>query len=393
MIDHIFSVDLRMLYASGIGTYLQNLFPGILSFHKNTEFNLLGRMQEIGQLSNVGSEHITLINCNSPVYSLSEQLELFRKIPSETDLFWSPHYNIPLLPVKAKKRIVTIHDVFHLAFFNQLTLTQKIYAKLVLNAAVRLSDRIITVSNFSKSEIIKYTGIDKDKITVIYNGIDMSLFRPITDKLNRPPLSSLNKETATDIDNLRKKYRLPVEFIIFVGNVKPHKNLMRLLEAYELLVKKEGIDRNLVIVGKKDEFITGDSKLIRFLENNSYLQEKVLFTGYVETAELPAIYNSASMLVFPSLYEGFGFPPLEAMACGCPAIVSNAASLPEVCGDAAYYVDPYSVESIAEGMNKVHSDGALREDLIQKGLERAGMFSWEESAKEHMNIFEEIITN
>ena len=393
MTDHVFSVDLRMLHASGIGTYLQNLLPNLLSIHKDLKYNLLGRRQEFRQFPIAGNENVTLIDYDSPVYSLSEQIELFRKLPSDTALFWSPHYNIPLLPINAKKKIVTIHDVFHLAFFDQLSLKEKIYARLMLNAAVRMSDKIITVSNFSRSEIIKYTGADKDRITVIHNGIDRRLFRPITDKEKYSPASSPPKEGITILDNLRKKYSLPKEFIIFVGNVKPNKNLKRLLEAYELLIKKGDAKYGLVIIGKKEGFITGDSESFRFLKNSSSLQEKVLFTGSVDTSELPAVYNSASMLVFPSLYEGFGLPPLEAMACGCPVIVSNTASLPEVCGDAAYYVDPYSVESIAEGMNKVHSDGALREDLIQKGLERAGMFSWEESAKEHMNIFEEIITN
>jgi glycosyltransferase involved in cell wall biosynthesis len=292
------------------------------------------------------------------------------------DIFWSPHYNIPLAPIRAKKRLLTIHDVFHLAFIDQLSFKQKIYARSVLNSAVKISDLIVTVSNFSKSEIVKYTKTGRGKITVIHNGIDTEKFRELDDAALIP---------------VKKKYDMPEKFILFVGNVKPHKNLKRLLGAYEILIKKGITDYDLVIVGKKEGFITGDSEVFSILNNNSILREKVLFAGYIDNSDLPAVYNLASLLVFPSLYEGFGLPPLEAMACGCPTVVSNAASLPEVCGDAAYYIDPYDIENMAEGMDRVLNDDTLRQDLIKKGFEREGLFSWGESSMEHLKIFDEIL--
>ena len=124
-----------------------------------------------------------------------------------------------------------------------------------------------------------------------------------------------------------------------------------------------------------------------------FLKDRVVFLDYVPEKDLPHLYSEAAAFVFPSLYEGFGLPPLEAMACGCPVIVSNAASLPEVCGDAAYYVDPYDVESIAEGIYKVLMNEILRQDLIAKGLERVKLFSWEKAAKEHLKVFEEVLNS
>ncbi|MBI4699332.1 MAG: glycosyltransferase family 4 protein [Nitrospirae bacterium] len=343
-----------MLNSSGIGTYLQYLLPCILPSYKNVRFNLLGNRTRLQQSICAGYENITPIDCNSKVYSVAEQIELFRKIPPGTDLFWSPHYNIPLLPVKVRKRIVTIHDVYHLAFYDQLTLTQKAYAKLMLNTAVRISDRIITVSDFSRSEIIKYTGINDSKITVIHNGVDAGKFKPADGNM------------MTVVNDLREKFNLPEKFILYAGNVKPHKNLKRLLNAYATLLKRGLENYCLVIVGQRQGFITSDSDVFKILNDNSFLREKVFFIGHISNEDLPYFYNSASILAFPSLYEGFGLPPLEAMACGCPVVVSNAASLPEVCGDAACYVDPYNVESIAEGMYKVLTDESLRQSLIEK---------------------------
>ncbi len=372
------TIDARMLSASGIGTYIQNLVPEIISAYKNIKFNVLGNRSDLQQSSFAGKANVSLIDCDSPVYSVTEQFEFSRRIPKGTTLLWSPHYNVPLIPTSAQKRLVTIHDVFHLAFSDQLNLRQKTYARLMLNAAVRLSNKIVTVSNFSKTEIMKYTKISSNKISVIHNGINIEQF-----KVLRGP----------DINHTKIKYGLPEKFILFVGNIKPHKNLKRLLVAYEKLYKQDLKDYGLVMVGKKDGFITGDNELFRILKNKSALQERVLFTGSVETAELSAIYNSASMLVFPSLYEGFGLPPLEAMACGCPVIVSNTASLSEVYGDAAYYVDPYNPESIAEGIHKLLYDKGLRQGLIQKGFKRTKMFTWKNSVEKHMNIFEEVINS
>lgn len=359
----ILTIDFRMHNASGIGTYIKNIIPFLVD---NFDIILLGNTQEIQKYK--WSNKVRIIECNSKIYSIKEQFELFNKIP-RCDIFWSPHYNTPLLPIRAKKRLVTIHDVFHLAFYNTLSLKQKLYAKLVINQAAYRSDKILTVSNFSVNEIHKYTNTKKD-ITVAYNAIDYSKFTVINDKAK--------------LQLIKEKYGLPNEFLLFVGNVKPHKNLKNLLLAIK------DININLVIVGKKDGFITGDENISNLIQKCD-LENRVFFTGYVEDDDIPIIYNLAKVFVFPSLYEGFGIPPLEAQACGCPVICSNVASLPEVGGvDSVIYCNPYSIEDIATKIKMVLDDGNLQNELKIKGFENIKRFSWEKSAQKIAKIIEEL---
>ena len=342
-------VDARMINASGIGRYLKELLPYIVNKFETT---LIGDEREIKKFE--WSKKVKIINSNAPIYSVKEQIELFKKIP-ETDIFWSPHYNIPVLPVKAKKRVVTIHDVYHLAFKSTLTVPQKIYAEFMIKQAVKKSDVIITVSEFSRNEILKYTNTKKS-ISVVYNGINKKYFRNT--------LKSGEKE----------------KYILYVGNVKPHKNLVRALEAFKKLNLK---NFRFMIVGEKENFITKETRIEKIARE---LGDKVIFTGYINDENLIDVYQKAYLFLFPSLYEGFGFPPLEAMACGTPVVVSNAASLPEICGDAAYYVNPYEIEDIAQGIKKVLEDVNLRNKLIEKGIQRAKSFNWENSANRIISL-------
>ncbi len=354
-------VDFRMHNASGIGTYIRNIIPFMVDIF---DVILLGTSEEIQKYS--WSNKVKIIECTSKIYTIKEQFELFVKIP-KCDIFWSPHYNVPLLPIKANRRVVTIHDVFHLAFYETLSLKQKLYAKLVINQATSRSDKILTVSEFSVDEIRKYTNTKND-IEVVYNAIDFDKFKIIYDK--------------SKLDFAKDKYKLPNKFLLFVGNVKPHKNLKNLLLAIK------DIDINLVIVGKKDGFITGDDNISSLIEKCN-LENRVFFTGYVDDEDIPAIYNLAKVFVFPSLYEGFGIPPLEAQASGCPVICSNVASLPEVGGiDSVVYCDPYSVEDIAEKIKMVLADENLQNELKIKGFENIKRFSWEESAKKIIDVIE-----
>jgi glycosyltransferase involved in cell wall biosynthesis len=348
--------------ASGIGTYIKNIVPFMINIY---DITLFGNCEEIQKYS--WSNKVKIIECNSKIYSIKEQFELALKI-TKCDFFWSPHYNIPLFSIKAKKRVVTIHDVFHLAFYDDLSFKQKVYARFVINQAVRKSDVVLTDSFFSTSEIKKYTGHDVNHI--VGCAIDFNRFHIID---------------TIELVRVRNKYNLPEKFILFVGNIKPHKNLKKLL----LSLEKVSII-NLVIVGKKDGFITGDDELAVLINNTAFLKNRVHFTGYVKDEDIPIIYNLAKLFVFPSLYEGFGIPPLEAQACGCPVITSNAASLPEVCGDSVIYCDPYSVDDITNKINMVLSDDALQKELRARGFENIKRFSWEKSAQQIINIIEDI---
>ena len=347
-------IDFRMHNAAGIGTYIQNIIPFLLN---EFEVSLLGKQDGIKKYP--WSPHVNIIECHSNIYTVKEQWELFKKVPA-CDIFWSPHYNIPLLPIRAKKRIVTIHDVFHLAFYKNLSFRQKIYAKIVIAQAIKRSDLVFTVSEFSKNEIKKYTKTKKN-IEVIYNAVNLELFRVINN------VSFLKK--------IKNKYQLPDNFILFVGNVKPHKNLKSII----LAIKNTGI--NLVIVGQKEGFITGDPHLFELI-NNFHLKDKVFFTGYVENDELPVLYNLATTFVFPSIYEGFGIPPLEAQACGCPVVCSNKASLPEICGkDNVVYCDPLNVEELKKKIAQVWQNNKIQDDLKKRGLENIKRFSWKKSSQ------------
>jgi len=371
------TIDARMICASGVGRYLRSLLP-FLADNQSFSITLLGNAGVLNNYGMFNSDRIRVVECNAKIYSLKEQFELAKKIPKACDLFWSPHYNTPILPIRAKRRLVTIHDVFHLAFFDMLTLRQKAYARLMFNTSSRLADKIITDSEFSKAEIIRYTGIDAGKLRVVPCGIDKKTFKLI--------------EGKDRLQEIKRSYNLPDKFILFVGNLKPHKNLTTLLKAFDIMTYESGVDCGLVLVGKKEGFISGDSEITAMIEKSRNLSERVTLTGYIEDKDLPVIYNLASVFVLPSLYEGFGLPPLEAMACGCPAVVSDIPSIREVCGDAAYYVDPYDAGLMAQRIYRVFSDETLRQSLQRKGSERSKLFGWEDSAGKLINIFVEVMS-
>ncbi len=359
-------LDARMLHASGIGTYLQNLLPALASAFKLT---LLGHPEELSGYP------ATVIPTDIPIYSIPEIIRFPSLVP-RCDIFWSPHYNIPLLPVKAKKRLVTIHDVYHLAYLDTLSMKQRIYAKVMMQTAIKKSQHIITVSQFSKKEIIKYCGALPDKISVIHNGVDHQHFKKLEDKRL--------------LQTVREKYQLPKQFILFVGNVKPHKNLINLVKAFAK-VKEKIPDISLVIVGKKDGFITSESDVLPFINQDQGLTGRIIFTGFVDDQDLPVIYNLARLFVFPSLYEGFGLPPLEAMACGCPVLVSDRASMPEVCGEYVNYFSPTDIESIAGGLlEKLPQPEAEKQPEIQNGLARAQTFTWQQSTQAHIDLIRQL---
>jgi glycosyltransferase involved in cell wall biosynthesis len=355
-------VDTRMLRNSGIGVYIQNLLK---YFKMVTSVELLKAADQVSQAE-------VVCNLKSSIYSLKEQLEMSKQI-MPVDLFWSPHYNIPVFPIRAKKRVVTIHDVYHLAFAADLSLFQKWYARIMIKIAVVKSDAIITVSQFSKQEIIRFTGCDADKITVIYNGIDQQV-------------------TRKDSSYINNKYKLPEKpYLLFVGNVKPHKNLFFFLQAFKDLEKSLYEAYEVVIVGRNEGMITGDPRLFSWLKQHDDLAKKVTFTGLVDDEDLNTIYANASLFIFPSYYEGFGLPPLEAMLNGCPVVASNAASIPEICADAAVYFNPFDKEEITASISRVLEDKKLAEDLRVAGHDRVKAFTWENAGKMHLDVFEKII--
>ncbi len=353
------AVDVRMMWASGIGSYIRNLVSRIIVRYPDIKFYLLGNPAEMDRWEGFKKPNVQRIKTSSPIFSFSEQWEIARKIPLDSALFWSPNYNFPVL--YKGKLLVTVHDVFHLA--NPQFVSgphRRFYAKFMFKKLVDRSDEILCVSQFTKKELLRLAGGKADKMNVIHNGVDPSWFKVA--KKERPH---------------------PKPYLLFVGNVKPHKNLGRLLQAFALL--KDRIPHDLILIGKKEGFITGDREVINQAER---FGKRVRFTGVLEDEQLHQFYACADLLVFPSLYEGFGLPPLEAMASGTPVACSNTASLPEVCGDASIYFDPYRPEDMAEKIEKVLTDKTLRKDLMKKGLEHAHRFDWENTVAETARILE-----
>lgn len=368
-------IDARMINNSGIGVYIRNYTEYVLRDKFFEEVILIGNKKELDKFFSSYSNWYCK-ETNIDIYSIKEQLILPFLIP-QCDVFWSPHYNIPLLPIRAKKRIVTLPDTAHLALSDSFRfgLIKRLYSKIVFKAATKLSDEITTISEFSKKEILYYTQVNEDKVKSIHLGINDTLFRPIQD--------------THLLTKVFEKYKLPQNFILFVGNIKPHKNLTTLLDAF-LLAKPKIENCQLVILGKKEGFITGDRKIFEKISKNPILEEHVHFTGYVAEEDLPSIYNLASLFVFPSIYEGFGFPPLEAMACGCPVVCSNSASLPEVCGDAVFYVDALNASEMALGIQEALSNDILRKELTAKGFNKAKQYEWKRSSEQFTDCLKNI---
>jgi len=272
-------------------------------------------------------------------------LELPLKIPT-CDLFWSPHFTMPFFPIKASRCIVTIHDTFHLDNLHHFSLIKQMYAKKMIGNAVSKADLILTVSEFTKQRIVHHFPKTKDKIQVIYSGCDH--------------LSHLDPEPIADV---------PSSFFLFVGNHKIYKNFLVALQSF-----MQAKEMHLIVVDK--------TKILEKKYGN--IQDNIYFFGEVTDSQLAWLYRNARALIFPSLYEGWGLPPLEAMQLGCPVIASHRASIPEACGEAALFFDPKNSSDL---LAKMHELPKVKERLILAGKQRAVQFTWEKSAKEHLKAF------
>jgi glycosyltransferase involved in cell wall biosynthesis len=267
-------------------------------------------------------------------------------------------------PLFYKKNIVVLHDLIFMKnekwFSKKFHYIYRFYTPILLKKALK----IITVSNFSKQDIMQTFNISPDKIEVVYNAVS----KEFQDYANE------------DFENKYGDYILAVASFL-----SPRKNLCNTIKAFNRLQIKE---LKLVVAGAELKHFSDQNIL-----NEVKLNKNIILAGYVDDKTLVNFYKNAKFLVFPSLYEGFGIPPIEAMSCGCPVLVSNIASLPEVCANAAYYVDPYNIKDITEGMDKILNNNDLRNELIQKGYQRQTEFSWENSTSKLIQIIENIYTN
>jgi len=356
------TIDCRMLDASGIGTYIRSVVPRIVRSRPEWQFALIGPEARMREMDWTSLGNATVIGCTAPIYGIREQFAVLRCIPQGTHLFWSPHYNIPVL--YRGKMLVTVHDVLHLAMPQYAKgVLKQTYARAMFRAVRRHAQAVICDSDFTVAELQRLTPPSPQIVRRIYNGVDDNWFQ---------------------VSETLSPHARP--YLVYVGNVKPHKNLCTLLDAFGRV--KDNIAEDLIIVGKREGFITGDDNIAEYARD---LGDRVVFTGYVSDDLLHQYVAHAVALVFPSLYEGFGLPAVEAMAAGCPVLASNAASIPEVCGDAALYCDARNPDDLATGILRIAQDAELREILRQRGPQRARMFSWDACADETANIMLEVL--
>ena len=365
------AIDVRKLHDFGIGTYVRNLLRQLSQLDHDSEYVLLCRSEDRAVVEELG-ENFRAVTESSGQYSLGEQISVpLRLCLASPHLFHTPHYVLPVLtPCRS---IVTIHDCIHLIFPEYLrNRMAHTYARAMFWTAAHRASRILTVSEASKRDILRFFGVADEKVTVIHNAIDDRFYK-------EPP--------EEHIVRVRERYQLSDRFLMYAGNVKPHKNLERLIDAFVLLREKKGnADLRLLITGSE----ISKYAILRRAVHRYNLHKYVRFLGYQTERTLATLYRLADVFVFPSLYEGFGLPPLEAMASGTPVVVSRASSLPEVVGDSGVLVNPYDPISIADGVQTVLADNNFTEDLKKRGLARARTFSWAKSIERIHRIYQEV---
>lgn len=371
---------------SGIGDYEYNLTKQLLAMNKENEYILIHIKSKNSQnhyhdIFTRGKEVVVnQIKSPSIIFDriINKRIIMPRILKKEEfDLI---HEMSPIISMSyiLSFKFITVHDIFYLSEKNILDKSNKFNLQLVFRLLnmyflQRLLKNhpihIITISEYIKQELINYLKISESRITVIYEGV------------NHEKYKRLSKN-----DEIMKKYSIPEDrrMILCVGSEHPRKNFPTLIKAFHKLKKKYG-DVKLVKVGSP-QWKGARGELLKLIKELN-LQNVIIFTGYVSEEDLPGIYNVADLFVFPSFYEGFGLPPLEAMACGCPVITSNTSSIPEVVGDAGIMVDPYDVDGLADAMYEVLTNESLREDMIKRGLKRAKMFSWEKCARETLKVY------
>jgi glycosyltransferase involved in cell wall biosynthesis len=367
------AIDVRKWRDYGIGTYVRNLVRHLAPLDSETTYFLFCDRGDEATLRDLAENFVPIVD-TSPGYSLSEHLTIPLKLRRlGVNLFHSPHYVLPLLcPTPS---VVTIHDCIHLLFPEYLpNRMAHSYARFMIGSAIRRSALVLTVSEASRRDILRlYPEAQPERIRVVPNAIDPFL---------------VDDPGIEEMERVRERYQIRGRFVLYAGNIKPHKNLDRLIAAFGLLKRRPGHeDLKLLIIG--DE-VSRYGSFRRSVEAAGVRQE-VRFFGFVPDRTLAALYRLAAVFAFPSLYEGFGLPPLEAMACGTPVVTSRISSLPEVVGDAALLVDPYSVKDIALGIERVLADEELRAGLKVRGLARAQSFSWDRSVREIHAVYMKVL--
>jgi len=360
------AIDARWL-VGGIGAYTEKLLLGLGKGTNDVEFHAITRQADATRVKEMCSG-VTIVDV--PIYTVMEQV-LIPRAARQCDLLHVPHFNIPLL--HRRPLVVSIMDVIHLRSAKyRNSLSSYLYAWPMLSAAARRADHIVTVSNYSKTQIMEALGVAESKISVIHCGVGAQFRRDVAEQGSR---------SAAEALGIRRPY------LLYVGNLKPHKNVVTLLRAFAHLRNDGKIPHTLLIVGDDARW---KQSVVEECERLG-IRDSTVLTPFVSAEIFPKIYAGADLLVMPSTIEGFGLPVLEAMACGTPVLCSNAASLPEVAGDAALYFDPASHEELAVQVLHILQSTDLRDSLRDLGLQRAKEFNWQDSNRKHLEIYSRLL--
>ena len=365
VVNHRLTIDLRMYRMAGIGRYLQTVMPSLMSRLNAEEIRILGNSADYSSENWLRDSRIQVQEFHAPIFSINEQLVPLWGIYRESDLLWVPQYNVPLL--YRGKVIVTIHDVCHLAHPEVLgSDLQRWYSRLLFRAVANRAEAILCDSEFTASEVQRFLRIERSRISVIYPNI--AIPQPDLDPI-RPEIGSCGGP-----------------YLLAVGNIKKHKNLQSLIAAFHSI--QGSMPHDLVIVGKQDGFMNSETALTNI---STLMDGRVRFTGHISDQELRWYYQNAEALIFPSFYEGFGYPLVEAMSERCPIACSDVSSLPEVAAGSALLFNPFDVQAIAAALVRITTDQNLRTNLVASGLERVKYFQGESCAEQTASVINRML--
>ncbi len=363
----VFIADALDIQYAGVHVYTREIIRAVTTLDQKNEYILI-RPESKNQYEGI-EEVIVPLSDKIPMHRGIRQ---YGAIPSAArklnpDIVIEPGHFGPFFLPKKVKRVTVIHDITPVIMPDYHIFMSRVFHKLFLPGILKRANHIITNSEYTKSDVTTHYPITRDKTTAILLGKDESFKRD-------PQVTFL------------QKYNIKKPYLLYVGTLEPRKNLSRLISAFEKLIDNGICNHQLVLAGKKGWKI---DDLYTQIENSS-AKNNIVLPGFIDKEDLAGLYTNAEVFVYPSYYEGFGLPILEAMSCGTPVITSNTSSLPEVGGDAALYFDPMSIDDLYQTMAKLISDKNLLLEMEQKGLERAAHFSWEKAGRETIALFESL---
>lgn len=362
------SAELVGKMAGGMETYSYNLVKALSALDNVNHYNIYTSDKQALQNLDRSCPNFSTRYLGTPSRGLAVAftlpLELFRR---PVDIF---HATFVPPVLSSAKYVFTVHDLAYLIHPEWFPPLVRYRLSRFISRGIRKAVKIITVSEVAKSDIVKYYDVNENNIEVIYEGVN-GHYGPVKDKVA--------------VRRVLKKYKIDGDYVLYTGRFHVRKNIIRLLRAFDIVRKEDHPELKMVLIG-------GDQyhgfQVFQAIKDMG-LEHHVICPGHVEDRELPLFYNGARLFIYPSLFEGFGLPPLEAMRCGIPVIASNCTSLPEILGDAALLIDPYKIDDIAEKMIQLISNEDLRKKMIERGLLRASRFTWEETARKTLNVYKE----